>query len=375
MKITYKKLDIQTVLRLLSEDLEHKFYTWTPKVPVEVMQLDFDAWGDGTYPFLVQESNGARGWAEDIYALEVEFDECPSPYGWHNPGEFTPWNVTQAAWKRWGRGVDLEKVRLLCPDEIGARGEAIPDIVKVDAHNIKIAWAGNSACMTYMTRVPYGELPPIDECHIPKCAPYGFSKETGERITCPEGYRLAEPGEDFANNPVEAIVHYDNKRMAPVTYSQFLGSVRPRTKAHGFQDTKHIAVFVKLPEEKKPSISDCQVVARDIYRQKAPCEILELSEEAFSGPGDLTPYLFWSLEGLPDFCMFSIRSRIDPKEQYLLDSNEVLMRNGLAWKTKFSALDDPPTFQSWEELRRNYLLYNPRNGTWGPFGKSINHKD
>lgn len=181
--------------------------------------------------------------------VEWEFGECPSPHGWHNPEERSPEKVLSLARECCGEGVDPATVRLLTRDEIGKRPVSSPKIYwnRVGGYN------GFRPDLTYWTTTPYGELPPVTKYRFPETAPYGWSRTTGEKIPCPEGYRLAEPGEDFHNNPVEAVVYYDDKRTEPSVYDAFVGTVAKRTKEHGTVGVKHSAVFVKLPEPEEPT--------------------------------------------------------------------------------------------------------------------------
>lgn len=137
-----------------------------------------------------------RGTSYRIAAIyrTLEFDTCPSKFGWHNPKNLTPEAVLARAKAMFGVDVDVNKIRLLCRDEIGER----------ECH-----WWGSHANESFTTTVPYGEIQEPDKYTFPECAPYGYSNLTGTKIAAPEGYRLLPEGRDilFISENEHAIIY------------------------------------------------------------------------------------------------------------------------------------------------------------------------
>lgn len=124
---------------------------------------------------------------------QYEFGPCPSPHGWHNPEGWTAEQVRALAKKHWPKTLRIHDLRLLCRDEIGERAELSPEI----GSRFHVNHEGLNPKITYFTTVPYGKLPPVTRYNFPECAPYGWSRETGERIPVPDGYELVPEGVPF----------------------------------------------------------------------------------------------------------------------------------------------------------------------------------
>lgn len=185
MEFTYKTL---TPLEVMARIVENggPVELWACDVenqarhnePCKVTGADLDP--SRTWPIHTDRENYS-------FALEriLEFGDCPSPYGWHNPEKMTPKMVYAQAKRFWGADVDPSTVRLLARDEIGRRASSLQI-----AGNGAMGRVGYALDYTYFTTEPYGELPEVEEYTFLDCTPYGFSGKDGKRIEIPEGWEL-----------------------------------------------------------------------------------------------------------------------------------------------------------------------------------------
>lgn len=191
MKVTYKNVSVDEALERLTYGyalwlhVRDSGQSWSA-VPTHILTINAMS---RTRPFRTE-------WAWWGQAAErvLEFGDCPSPHGWHNPEGISPEEALAQARERWGEYVDPSTVRLLTRDEIGIR-EATPQIkmwlkkIGAPRHH------GSNTEYTYITTTPYGELPPVSHYAFPETARYGFSRTTGKEIETPKGYKLLEPTE------------------------------------------------------------------------------------------------------------------------------------------------------------------------------------
>lgn len=202
MKIEYKEVTVREALRRIAatgagtelyvRDSENERWSYDTEL-VTGGNLH-----DDTFPFLVRYSGYA-------YAAEAawEFDECPSPHGWHNPGGSTAERVLRCARVRWGEDVDPSEVRLLTRDEVGSRFKSswITTAAGCSSHR---EYVGDKTTLTYITLLPYGQLPVQESYTFPECSPYGWSRTTGLKIPVPKakGYKLLPP--DFREQGIRS---------------------------------------------------------------------------------------------------------------------------------------------------------------------------
>lgn len=214
---------------------------------------------DSPYPI----KTGGSSWK---YAAmrHIEFGECPSPHGWHNPEGLTPEKIIEYGQELFGPDVDVENLRLLAEDEIGFREGLNPAVGARSVNSVTeygpVRTRGRYEHRTYFTDQPYGRLPAPEDYAIPECAPYGFSRKTGKRLYGPEGYGLVPEGRLIVLNRGECQVVTPNGDVT----SNWEGA------AYLVSHSEVDAVFFKETVEPTPRtdaiIMGCSV---DVYDQVA----------------------------------------------------------------------------------------------------------
>jgi hypothetical protein len=122
-----------------------------------------------------------------VTRLEIwDFKQSPSKYDWHNPQGI-------AAKHPFFR--TAPHARLLCRDEVGGR-ICLPSesIGTLEGDSVEWGAIGDQAELTYVTKHPYGYLPPPFLFTFPDTAPYGWCRCRGTRPDIPEGWHLVPPG-------------------------------------------------------------------------------------------------------------------------------------------------------------------------------------
>lgn len=176
---------------------------------------------------------------------EYEFGPCPSPHGWHNPHDQSANEIMEVVMDQYGDTVNVKHARLLTRDEIGSREEESPDIKN---HYTACIYSSISVCdgdepdQTYFTLTAYGYLQPVTRYTFPECAPYGWSRKTGEKIPVPDGYELVPEGEVVKCS--EILIHYLDGIEVPCN------AVFP----DGWKRSTRDAVFRKLPSKNPDEI-------------------------------------------------------------------------------------------------------------------------
>lgn len=202
MKFEYKEVTVREVLRRIADtgagvelyvrDKKDEPWSHRPKLVTGA-----NLYKHAEYRFIVSYNNYAYA-AEQV----LDFGECPSPHGWHNPGESTAEQVLRFARVRWGEDVDPSTVRLLTRDEIGFRVDS-SRITTSGGHSSQRKYVGDKVPLTYITLVPYGQLPVQESYTFPECAPYGWSRTTGLKIPVLKSYKLLPP--DFREQGIRSL--------------------------------------------------------------------------------------------------------------------------------------------------------------------------
>lgn len=329
------------------------------------------------------DHNGDMVWDEVYEQTGVEFGECPSPHGWHNPENLHPSAVLLWAKSRFGQCVDPGCLRLLTRDEIGRRSQPSAAIQSISSRGPQ---AGMLPGATYITDTPYGCLPELECYAFPECAPYGFSRQTGERIPCPDGYRLARVGETFKGE-VDAIIHYRSAWTSPsgqlsTEYKLFVGEVKGGTDSFG-----HAAVFVKQWYPYAPAMAPrdalfltqywiidealsqdymlpFRIISADVGKS-LPAPLLPVP---FEGPEDMEPFILPPDSGIGMAGTFMVRKKGCFSRK--LTRNHAVLQNGLAWVINPDVRAACRTFRSWETLYRDYEIFHPGFNVWVGFAKS-----